>query len=125
MVLTRYRILHKTLHWNYDHYLAEKEGAFVHNEYIVQLHTTYCLDILRQVLMCNPDVGVAGQVWWQPENQPKPMPLVDSNRKHRCRDYEGVRAWAGAYELPPEEKLDMPQFYQMPKPDDPVFSEVP
>jgi hypothetical protein len=118
-------LVRKALHWNYDYYLAKKEGPFVNNEYIVRVHTTHCLDILRQVLMCNPDVGVLGQVWWQPESESKPSPFVDFNTKHRCRDYEGVRAWAEAHQLPPEEEVDMSRFYQMPKAGEPVLAEIP
>ncbi|KAF2826438.1 hypothetical protein CC86DRAFT_253831, partial [Ophiobolus disseminans] len=118
-------LLRKTLHWNYDYYLAQKEGAFSNSEYIVQVHTTHCLDILRQVLMCNPDVGVLGQVWWRSEDEPQPMPFVDFNTVHRCRDYEGVRAWAEVHQLPPEEQVDMARFYEMPKPGDTLLPEIP
>ncbi|KAL6154399.1 hypothetical protein ACJBU6_07662 [Exserohilum turcicum] len=44
-------LLRKTLHWNYDYYLAQKQGAFVNSEYIVRVHATHCLDTIRQVLM--------------------------------------------------------------------------
>jgi hypothetical protein len=108
-------LLRKTLHWNYDYYRAQKEGAFVNSEYIVRVHTTHCLDTLRQVLMCNPDVGVLGQVWWQPENSTNPSAFVDFNTVHRCRDYEAVRVWAEAHQLPPEEQVDMSRFYKMPE----------
>lgn len=111
------------MHWNYDYYLAKREGPFVNSEYIVQVHTTHCLDMLRQVLMCNPDVGVLGQVWWQPEGD-RPTAFVDFNTKHRCRDYEGVRRWAEAHQLPSEEDVDMSRFYEPPKPGD-ILSAIP
>jgi hypothetical protein len=91
----------------------------------VQVHTTHCLDILRQVLMCNPDVGVLGQVWWQPGNESHPQAFVDFNTKHRCRDYEAVRAWAEAHQLPPEEEVDMSKFYKVPEPGDTILPEIP
>jgi hypothetical protein len=118
-------LLRKTLHWNYDYYKALKEGAFVNSEYIVQVHTTHCLDILRQVLMCNPDVGVLGQVWWQPQDEDSPSAFVDFNTVHRCRDYEAVRSWAEAHQLPPEEQVNMSRFYEMPKPGALVLTEIP
>ena len=90
----------------------------MNSEYIVQVHATHCLDMLRQVLMCNPDVGVLGQVWWQPEGDLQPMAFVDFNTKHRCRDYEGVRTWAEAHQMPPEEAVDMSRFYEQPIPED-------
>jgi len=119
--------LRKNLHWNYDYYLKKKKGAFVNSEYIIRVHTTHCLDILRQVLMCNPDVGVLGQVWWQPTDgsEPNPMAFVDFNTKHRCRDYEAVRQWAEEHQLPPEDQVDMESFYEMPKPGDTIYPEIP
>ncbi|KAL6173035.1 hypothetical protein ACJQWK_02168 [Exserohilum turcicum] len=118
-------LLRKTLHWNYDYYLAQKQGAFVNSEYIVRVHATHCLDTIRQVLMCNPDVGVLGQVWWQPDSEPDPMPFVDFNTEHRCRDYDAVRRWAEAHQLPPETEVDMARFYEMPKAGDAVLGELP
>ncbi|USP80641.1 hypothetical protein yc1106_07915 [Curvularia clavata] len=118
-------LLRKTLHWNYDYCLAQKQGAFLNSEHIVRVHTTHCLDTLRQVLMCNPDVGVLGQVWWQPENEPEPMPFVDFNTRHRCRDYEAIRRWAEAHQLPPETEVDMQRFYEKPKAGDTILREIP
>lgn len=118
-------LLRKSLHWNYDYYVAQKKGAFSNSEYIVQIHTTHCLDILRQVLMCNPDVGVLGQVWWQPENMTHPQAFVDFNTVHRCRDYEAVRVWAEAHQLPPEEEVDMSKFFKIPRPGDKILSDIP
>lgn len=118
-------LLRKALHWNYDYYKALGEGAFVNSEYIVRVHTTHCLDIIRQVLMCNPDVGVLGQVWWQPEDEDSPSAFVDFNTVHRCRDYEAVRAWAEANQLPPEDQVNMSRFYEMPKPGASVLTEIP
>lgn len=113
------------MHWNYNYYLAKGEGPFVNPEYIVRIHTTHCLDMLRQVLMCNPDIGVLGQVWWQPEDGPDPIAFVDFNTKHRCRDYGGIRMWAEEHQLPPEEDVDMSRFYEQPKPGDTVYPAIP
>lgn len=44
-------LLRRTLHWNYDYYLAQKQGAFANSGYIVRVHATHCLDTIRQVLM--------------------------------------------------------------------------
>lgn len=118
-------LVRQALHWNYDYYLAKKEGPFVNSEYIIRVHTTHCLDILRQVLMCNPDVGVLGQVWWQPDTEPEPIPFVDFNTRHRCRDFEAVRAWAEAHQLPPEKEVNMSHFYEQPEAGDVVYTELP
>ena len=75
--------------------------------------------------MCVPDVGILGQVWWQPENEVQPIPFVDFNTKHRCRDFEGVRQWAEAHQLPPGEDVDFNNFYQIPKPSGVIYTEIP
>lgn len=83
----------------------------------MRIHTTHCLDMLRQVLMCKPDVGVLGQVWWKAEGDSHPTAFVDFNTKHRCRDYEGVRRWTAAHQMPHERDVDMGRFYEQPKPE--------
>jgi len=75
--------------------------------------------------MCVPDIGVLGQVWYQPESEPHPIPFVDFNTKHRCRDFEAVRAWAERHQVPPESEVDMAAFYEMPKEGDTVYPEIP
>ncbi|KAF2655712.1 hypothetical protein K491DRAFT_704461 [Lophiostoma macrostomum CBS 122681] len=94
-------------------------------DYVVRYHVTHCLDILRQQLMCVTDIGVLGQVWYQLEGEEKPTPFVDFNTKHRCRDYEAIRVWAETHQLPPESEVDMRRFYEMPKPGDKVYPEIP
>lgn len=51
----------------------------------------HCLDTLRQVLMCNVDTGVLGQVWYG-EGHPEAFP--DFNTKHTCKNYKDIRIWA-------------------------------
>ena len=118
-------LLRKTLWWNYDYYRDLKLGAFKNADFIVQYHATHCLDILRQQLMCAPDVGVFGQVWYQPEGEPLPIAFTDFNTKHKCRDYEAIRKWAEEHQLPPEKEMDMSRFYEMPGPGVFVNQEVP
>jgi hypothetical protein len=75
--------------------------------------------------MCTPDVGILGQVWWQPEGEPSPLPFVDFNTQHRCRDYQAIRRWAEEHQVPPEGNFDKDRFYEMPKPGDTIYSEIP
>ncbi|KAF2178994.1 hypothetical protein K469DRAFT_674598 [Zopfia rhizophila CBS 207.26] len=118
-------LLRRALWWNYEYYLELKEGAFTNSEYIVRHHVTHCLDIIRQQLMCKVDVGVLGQVWYQPDKDGNPLPFVDFNTKHKCRDYDTVRKWAEAHQLPPETEVEMDKFYEPPKPGDFISPEVP
>lgn len=115
-------ILRKTMHWNYDYYVAQGTGTFENSKRIVHLHATHCLDILRQKLMCIPDVGVLGQLWWQSDDGPKTA--VDFFTEHKCRDFEGVRRWAEAHQLPADNGVDRKNFLVQPKPED-VLPDLP
>lgn len=56
-------LVRKSLYFNYPYYKKLGQHAFVNSEEILHLHVTHCLDTVRQVLMCNADTGVLGQVW--------------------------------------------------------------
>ncbi|CAK4034792.1 tat pathway signal sequence [Lecanosticta acicola] len=105
-------LLRQSLYWNIDYYRAQGTGAFVNGEHVVRKHVSHCMDIIRQQLMCTVDVGMLGQVWWQPQDQQFPEAFVDFNTKHVCRNYEDVRKWAHEHQLPeevPEDYLAPPQ----------------
>ena len=65
----------------------------------------HCLDTIRQVLMCNVDTGVLGQVWTRQSNTKPPQAFPDFNTKHKCKDYDAVRKWAQDHQVPPNGKL--------------------
>lgn len=73
--------------------------------------------------MCTVDIGVLGQVWYQPAGK-SPEPFVDFNTVHKCRNFEEVRKWAQTHQLPVSE--DMPEdFLETPKDGDRIWKEVP
>jgi hypothetical protein len=47
--------------------------------------------------MCSVDTEVFGLVW---VNKSSPHTFPDFNTKHVCRDFEQVRAWAKAHQIP-------------------------
>lgn len=67
----------------------------------------HCLDTVRQVLVCNVETGVLGQVWTRTSKNKSPQAFPDFNTRHVCKDYEAVRRWAEAHRVPPNE-----QFFQ-------------
>lgn len=79
----------------------------------------HCLDIIRQQLMCTVDVGMLGQVWWDPQ---KPKSFVDFNTKHVCRNFEEIRKWAEERQLPEKVPND---FLEPPKDGDVIYGSVP
>ncbi|KAI9049225.1 hypothetical protein LZ554_007072 [Drepanopeziza brunnea f. sp. 'monogermtubi'] len=102
-------LVRQSLYYNIDYYRAQGKGAFVNEESVVRYHVSHCLDIVRQQLMCTPDTGLLGQVWWDPEY---PKAFVDFNTEHKCKNFEAIRQWAEERQLPetvPEDFLRPPQ----------------
>ena len=90
-------------------------------EIITDRIVAHCLDILRQQLMCQVDIGVLGQVWVHPTD---PEPFVDFHTVHKCRDFEAIRKWAEERQLPPIE--DLPRDWSlMPPEEEDVYPEIP
>ncbi|KAI1003967.1 hypothetical protein K3495_g4243 [Podosphaera aphanis] len=112
-------LVRQALFFNVEYYRGQGKGAFLNDEYIVRHHVSHCLDIIRQQLMCTPDTGLLGQVWWD-RNAPKAF--VDFNTEHKCRNYEAIRKWAEIRQLPEDVPED---FLQPPKSRDDVLEEIP
>jgi len=118
-------LLRKSLYYNFDYYHALGKGPFANSDYVLRYHVTHCLDIVRQQLMCSIDIGVLGQVWFQPPPSPFAEPYVDFNTRHKCRNFDAVRAWAEAHQIPPPEAVNMEEFYEEPKEGDTIYSVIP
>ncbi|OCL09382.1 hypothetical protein AOQ84DRAFT_291351 [Glonium stellatum] len=118
-------LLRKALYYNFDHYHALGKGPFGNSDYVLRYHVTHCLDIIRQQLMCTVDIGVLGQVWFQPPSSPFAEPYVDFNTRHKCRNFDAVRAWAEAHQIPPPEAVNMEEFYEEPKEGDTIYTAIP
>lgn len=104
-------LLRKSLAWNFQYYQAQGLGPFSNDANILKHHVTHCLDIIRQQLMCTVDVGVLGQVWYQPPEAPL-QAFVDFNTIHKCRNFDAIRQWAEDHQLPevtPADYLEPPQ----------------
>jgi len=93
----------------------------VNDEPILQRHVTHCLDTVRQILMCNVDTGVLGQVWWNPS---KPAAFPDFNTIHQCKNYDDVRKWADAHQIEFEAD-DTPHDFLKKPADDIVLAKLP
>jgi hypothetical protein len=73
--------------------------------------------------MCTVDIGVLGQVWYQPPEE-APQPFVDFNTVHKCRNFDNIRDWAEKHQLPPV--VEIPDdFLEMPKDGDRIWHTVP
>ena len=114
-------MLRQTSVWNYDYYHALGEGAFKNEDYVVKYHATHCLDMLRQQLMCTMDTGVLGQVWTLPDT---PTPFPDFNTKHTCKNFDAIRQWAEANQLPAAEDCPVDLLEPI-QPGDPIYRDIP
>lgn len=92
-------LLRQALHWNFDYYLALGEGPFKNTERILQSHVGHCLDILRQVIMCQPDTGVFGAYFVEDIGEP----FVDFNTKHKCKNFDELKDWVTEHQMTVEE----------------------
>ena len=72
--------------------------------------------MLRQVIMCNADVGVITHRWVQGHSRPYP----NFNVNHQCRDFDKLQEWAK------EQGVPTPDHYVFkPEANDRIFSSVP
>ena len=112
-------LVRQGLYYNIDYYRAKGEGAFINNGTVVRYHISHCLDIIRQQLMCTPDTGLLGQVWWDPE---APKAFVDFNTEHKCKNYDAIREWARVRQLPASVPAD---FLKGPEVGDRIYDTIP
>ena len=59
----------------------------------------HCIEMLRQKLMCDADVGVITHSWVSRRETPWP----DFNVRHNCRNFEGVVEWSEKHNAPKRE----------------------
>jgi hypothetical protein len=104
----------KSLYFNFEHYKAMGMHAFQNDDDILRLHVTHCLDTVRQVLMCNVDTSILGQVW---VNSDKPTAFPDFNTRHMCKNFDAIKAWAGKVEAAPNDELPS-DYMAQPDPED-------
>lgn len=72
--------MRQALWWNYQFYADKGEGPFANGPEIVEKHVGHCMDMLRQAIMCKPDLQVFGQYWIGETERP----FVDFNTNHKC-----------------------------------------
>lgn len=72
--------------------------------------------------MCTIDIGVLGQVWFQPVESPHAEAYVDFNTVHVCRNFEDVRKWAEDHQMPEETPPDL---LEQPREGDRIYNTIP
>ncbi|KXL47457.1 hypothetical protein M433DRAFT_77003, partial [Acidomyces richmondensis BFW] len=75
-----------------DHYKVHFPGTELEN----RAHVDHCIDILRQVLMCQADISVVTMNWVTFMEHPTP----DFSTNHICRDFQRIQRWNDDHALP-------------------------
>ena len=78
--------------------------------------TGHCVEMLRQLLMCNADVGIISFHWVKGYKRPYP----DFNTWHQCRDFDQVLKWTQDHRL----RSKSGHVWQ-PQPDEKIFPHPP
>ncbi|KAL7957633.1 hypothetical protein V8C34DRAFT_314644 [Trichoderma compactum] len=93
-------LIRKSVYFNYAYY-SDPNYPGHHlgkDEETIAKHVTHCIDMLRQVIQCKPDLGVFGQYWVKDPAQGIDGSFVDFNTNHKCIEWEPVREWVHAHQ---------------------------
>ncbi|KAL9480321.1 hypothetical protein ACSS6W_005107 [Trichoderma asperelloides] len=93
-------LIRKALFYNYDYYSSPNYPGhhLGKDEQTITKHVTHCVDMLRQVIQCKPDLGVFGQYWVKDKEQGVDGSFVDFNTDHKCIDWEPIREWVQSHQ---------------------------
>ncbi|ODA76941.1 hypothetical protein RJ55_07457 [Drechmeria coniospora] len=73
-----------------DHYGTVDYDMIAEGPKERQEHKDHCVEVLRQRLMCNPDLNVYSYHWTQKNN----VPFGNLYTSHQCVDWDRFYAWA-------------------------------
>ena len=71
---------------------------------LTQHNLDHCIDMLRQKIMCDGDVGAITFNWLSDRDTPSP----DFSTWHKCRNFDGIMEWALTNGLPEGPALKKP-----------------
>ncbi|KAE9375973.1 hypothetical protein N431DRAFT_404073 [Stipitochalara longipes BDJ] len=91
---------------NFDHYFGHKYGNRSNVPEIHKLHTSHCIYLLMQNIMCNANVDIYMSYWVDVQN----IPFPDFSINHQCRSFDALLFWQEA------NSLDFDSFTNITKP---------
>ncbi|OJJ96394.1 hypothetical protein ASPACDRAFT_1859603 [Aspergillus aculeatus ATCC 16872] len=80
------------------HQLENKPAEFHDSNATLRLHVDHCIDMLRQVIQCNGDVGVVTRSWVKG----RALSYPDFSVWHKCRKLEPMAQYSQAHEIDTE-----------------------
>ncbi|KAI4247944.1 MAG: hypothetical protein L6R42_009450, partial [Xanthoria sp. 1 TBL-2021] len=82
--------------YTHKDYYESRSPSFTDSPEMVRIHVDHCIEILRQKLTCDADVGVITYNWVAVRDLPWP----NFNVLHKCRNFEGVVEWSKKHNAP-------------------------
>ncbi|KAI4271112.1 MAG: hypothetical protein L6R38_006932 [Xanthoria sp. 2 TBL-2021] len=82
--------------YTHKDYYESRSPSFTDPPEMVRTHVDHCIEILRQKLTCDADVGVITYNWVAVRDLPWP----NFNVLHKCRNFDGVVEWSKKHNAP-------------------------
>ncbi|KAK4495420.1 hypothetical protein PRZ48_013751 [Zasmidium cellare] len=82
-------MIRQTLPWNVDYYKSRKVGPWEKIDWIARAHIDHCLDMVRQQIQCDSDVGMLAARWVKEEGEAVNF-IPEFSTTHMCRNYDDV-----------------------------------
>ncbi|KAI4248949.1 MAG: hypothetical protein LQ352_005799 [Teloschistes flavicans] len=82
--------------YTYPEYYRNRSVTFTDPPELLRTHVDHCIEMLRQKLTCDADVGVITHTWVAQRETPWP----NFNTLHRCRNWDGVVEWSEKHQAP-------------------------
>ncbi|KAI1636320.1 hypothetical protein F4809DRAFT_662606 [Biscogniauxia mediterranea] len=92
--------------YTYREYYSRPENRpleFTDREGTIRMHVDHCVDMLRQVLMCQADVGLVPFYWVEGQG-----PQENFSTPHPCRRLDRVMEWAQRHPAPARGPVSRP-----------------
>ncbi|KAI0098118.1 hypothetical protein F4776DRAFT_532110 [Hypoxylon sp. NC0597] len=99
-------VIRQAYHWEYyEKPENRKWAAWLEDRPItIKVHINHCFEMLRQLIMCNADLGVIPHHWVKDIQDP----YANFNTVHKCRDLDSVAEWIEQHEVPPPPETGYP-----------------
>ncbi|PCG89450.1 hypothetical protein PENOC_106480 [Penicillium occitanis (nom. inval.)] len=81
---------------SYFDYYKDKSIEYTDEPATIRDHLDHCIEMLRQTLMCNADIGIIVHEWV--EHYPRPYP--NFNTWHQCRNFDDIMDWIRGRHIP-------------------------
>ncbi|PTB39145.1 hypothetical protein M441DRAFT_70290 [Trichoderma asperellum CBS 433.97] len=90
---SRYVEVFHQLHCLYYDHLENRQLTFEDPEHILRKRVDHCIDVLRQVLSCNTDVGLITYNWVEHYGI-----FPDFSTQHKCRKLDNIFKWVDTHQ---------------------------